>query len=170
MASTMDLLPTFAALAGEPFVSQVPIDGLDISGLFGRQLPDASPRNTFAYYGYFNAANQYRETDQVLLHAVREGRWKYYLKPTQFLGVGTEAYLEIPEDALYDLDADPGEISNLAICHPEVVNRLQTLAESYSVELGDEGQIGNGVRKAGFVKEAAPLNYSRWQVESNRRP
>ena len=161
MASTMDLLPTFASLAGKPFASQVPIDGLDISRLFGRQLPTTSPRNTFAYYGYFNAENQYREADQVLLHAVREGRWKYYLKPTQFLGVGTEEYLEIPEGALFDLDADPGEINNLAKGHPEVVTRLKTLAQSYVRELGDEGQIGSGVRKAGFVKAGTPMNFSR---------
>ena len=161
MASTMDLLPTFASLAGKPFASQVPIDGLDISCLFGRQLPTTSPRNTFAYYGYFNAEDQYREADQVLLHAVREGRWKYYLKPTQFLGVGTEEYLEIPEGALFDLDADPGEINNLAKGHPEVVTRLKTLAQSYVRELGDEGQIGSGVRKAGFVKAGTPMNFSR---------
>lgn len=161
MASTLDLLPTFAALAGAPFVSQVPIDGLDVSGLFGWQLPATSPRNTFAYYGYFNSENQYRQADQVLLHAVREGRWKYYPKPTQFLGVGSEEYLEIPQGALYDLDADPGELSNLAISYPEVVARLKTLAQSYARELGDEGQVGSGVRKAGYVKEGRPMNYSR---------
>ena len=161
MASTMDLLPAFAALAGKPFVSKVPIDGLDISCLFGDQLPTSSPRNTFAYYGYFNAEYQYREADQVLLHAVREGRWKYYPKPTRFLGVGTEEYLEIPAGALYDLDADPGEMSNLANNHPDVVTRLKTLAQTYVRELGDEGQIGSGVRKAAFVKEGTPMNYSR---------
>jgi hypothetical protein len=96
-----------------------------------------------------------------LLHAVRAGRWKYYLKPTQFLGVGTEEYLEIPEGALYDLDADPGEISNLAKSHPEVVAKLKALAESYVRELGDEGQGGSGVRKAGYVEEASPMNFPR---------
>ncbi|MFT6617817.1 MAG: hypothetical protein ACJASX_000704 [Limisphaerales bacterium] len=50
----------------------------------------------------------YRETNQVMLHAVREGRWKYNPKPTKFLGLGTDEYLKIPESALYDLNADPG--------------------------------------------------------------
>jgi arylsulfatase A-like enzyme len=161
MASTMDLLPTFASLAGESFVSPVPIDGLDLSVLFGSQLPTTSPRSSFAYYGYFKAENQYCETDQVLLHAVREGRWKYYLKPTQFLGVGTEEYLEIPEGALYDLDADPGETNNVADRHPGVVAEMQALAQSFVLELGDDGQIGSGVRKAGYVKEGRPMNDSR---------
>lgn len=160
MATTLDLLPTFAALAGEPFESTVPIDGVDISSLFATVLPRSSPRNTFAYYGYFNAENQYRENDQVLLHAVRQGRWKYYLKPTQFLGVGTEEYLEIPKGALYDLNSDPGEHRNLAKAHPKVVTKLKALAQSYIHELGDEGKPGTGVRKAGFVKESKPMNHS----------
>ncbi len=159
MASTMDLLPTFASLAGIDFEPQVPIDGVDISSLLRRQLPIASPRNTFAYYGYFNAENQYRETDQVLLHAVRKDRWKYYLKPTQFLGVGTEEYLENEEGALYDLDADPGETNNIAKDNPEVVTMLKSLAKSYVQKLGDEGKPGIEVRQAGYVKVAKPINW-----------
>jgi arylsulfatase A len=159
IASTLDLLPTFAALAGEPFDPPVPIDGVDVSSLFRQQLPPTSPRNTFAYYGYFNAEDQYRETEQVLLHAVREGRWKYFVKPTQFLGVGTEGFLEIPEGALYNLEADPGETNNLAKSHPEVVTRLKSLARSYVQKLGDEGRPGAEVRKAGYVKVARPMNW-----------
>lgn len=161
MASTMDLLPTFASLAGRPFKPKVPIDGVDVSGLFGKKLPPSSPRNTLAYYGYFNAADQYRETNQVLLHAVRQGRWKYYVKPTRFLGVGTEAYLEIPKGALFDLDADPGELRNVATMHPDVVARIKVLAQSYVRELGDDGRVGRGVRKAGYVESARPMNARR---------
>ena len=159
MASTMDLLPTFAALAGKPFVAEVLIDGVDISTLLDAKLPSVSPRNTFAYYGYFNAGDQYRETDEVLLHAVREGQWKYYLKPTRFLGVGTETYLEIPKGALYDLDTDPGEMNNVAQSHRKVVTRLKALAKSYIKNLGDEGQPGTEVRKAGYVKRAVQMNF-----------
>ncbi|MEO2019835.1 MAG: sulfatase [Fuerstiella sp.] len=161
MASTMDLLPTFASLAGRPFKPNVPIDGVDVSDLFGRKLPQSSPRNALAYYGYFNAADQYRKTNQVLLHAVRHGCWKYYVKPTRFLGVGTEAYLEIPKGALFDLDADPGELRNVAIRHPDVVAKIQVLAQSYVRELGDEGQVGRGVRKAGYANSARPMNAPR---------
>lgn len=161
MASTLDLLPTFAALAGKPFKPQRPIDGVDVSGLFARHPPLASPRKDFAYYGYFNSEQQYRETDEVLLHAVRQGRWKYYVKPTQFLQVGTETYLNIPQGALYDLDADPGETRNTAPQHPQVVRRMQELADSTIHELGDEGRPGSGTRKAGYVEEAKPLNYDQ---------
>ena len=92
---------------------------------------------------------------------MRHGRWKYYVKPTRFLGVGTEAYLEIPNGALFDLDADPGELRNVAIKHPDVVARIKVLAQSYVRELGDEGQVGRGVRKAGYVNSARPMNAPR---------
>jgi arylsulfatase A-like enzyme len=161
MASVIDLLPTFASLAGEPFVAKAPIDGVDVSGLFGERLPADSPRNTFVYYGYFNPANQYRETDEVLLHAVREGRWKYYVKPTRFLEVGTESYLEISAGALFDLVDDPAETRDVSKNHPDAVARLKELARKYVRELGDEGRAGIGVRKAAMADEAWPMNYAR---------
>jgi arylsulfatase A len=158
MTSTLDLLPTFAALAGESFVSPVPIDGVDASGLFGTPLPATSPRNTFAYYGYFNAEYQYRDSDAVLLHAVREGRWKYYPKPTQFLKVGTEELLNIEQGALFDLKVDPAETSNVADSHPEVVDRMRNLTQTYAEKLGDDRSPGSEVRQAGYLKEAKPMN------------
>jgi arylsulfatase A-like enzyme len=160
MASVIDLLPTFASLAGEAFKARVPIDGIDVSSLFRQELPQSSPRNTFAFYGYFNAEDQYRENNEILLHAVREAHWKYYPKPTRFLRVGSDEYLEIPQGALYNLNADPGEINNLAKQHPEVSDRLKALSHSFARELGDEGHVGSGVRKAGFVKDGKPINYS----------
>lgn len=39
--------------------------------------------------------------------------------------------------ALYDLDNDPGETRNIATDHPEIVARLQKLAEPIRQELGD---------------------------------
>jgi arylsulfatase A len=161
MASTIDLLPTFASLAGKPFEAKRPIDGVDVSPLFRGDLPEASPRNTFAYYGYFRAEDQGRETEEVLLHAVREGQWKYYPRPTRFLRVDSTDALDIPEGALFDLASDPAEINNVADRNPEVVARLKELAQSYQGELGDEGKPGTGGRKAGYVEEGKPINASK---------
>jgi arylsulfatase A-like enzyme len=52
MASTLDLLPTFATLIGKPHKPPYPIDGVDISPLFRGPLPAESPRKTFAYYAF----------------------------------------------------------------------------------------------------------------------
>jgi arylsulfatase A len=160
MASTMDLLPTFASLAGKPLAARSPIDGTDVSSLFQSELPPTSPRTTFAFYGYFNAEDQYRESEQVLLHAVREGRWKYYPRPTRFLRVGSTDYLEIPQGALFDLNVDPGEIKNVANRHSKVVTRLKKLTKSFVRRLGDDGKIGTGNRKAAYVDEAKPMNFN----------
>jgi len=157
MAAAMDLLPTFASLSGEPFKPQRPIDGLDISGLFRNPLPPTSPRKTFVYYAYHVEPDR---TDQTLLYAVREGRWKYYLKPTRFLIAGTSDYLEVPQGALFDLDTNPTETNNLAPNHRDVVKDMLDLAESYIRELGDAGRTGEGVRQAGFVNEATPMRFS----------
>ncbi|MDF2375774.1 MAG: sulfatase [Verrucomicrobiales bacterium] len=159
MASTLDLLPTFAALTGDAFEPPVPIDGVDISCLFGTPLPTTSPRNTFAYYGYFDSEHQYRDEDAVLLHAVREGRWKYYPKPTRFLQAGTEELLVIERGALFDLKTDPGETFNFAGSHPDVIDRMRSLTQSYIEKLGDDGKPGSEVRPAGYVEEGKPLNF-----------
>ncbi len=154
MASTLDLLPTFASLSGKSFEPSQRIDGVDISSLFGNQLPETSPRETFVYYAFHVEPAR---TDRTILYAMREGRWKCYFKPTKFLTAGTDEYIEIPEGALFDLAVDPGETSNVAQRHPAIVRQMQDLSESYIRELGDEGQPGPGVRKAGYVKEAMPL-------------
>lgn len=67
--------------------------------------------------------------------AIRQGRWKLLLcadsggwsppKP------GSPEAAELPSRQLYDLDADPAESRNLAVDHPEVVERLEALLQSY---------------------------------------
>lgn len=67
MASTLDLLPTFAKLAEAPLPSGRKLDGLDLSPwLEGRS--GRSPRESFFYYAYTH------------LQAVRDRRWKLVLK------------------------------------------------------------------------------------------
>jgi hypothetical protein len=60
--------------------------------------------------------------------------------------------------ALYDLVADVGETTDVAADHPDVVARLQALAEKAREDLGDSltGRIGHGLREPGRVPPAAP--------------
>jgi arylsulfatase len=53
--------------------------------------------------------------------------------------------------ALFDLDADRSETTDVAAEHPDVVKRLEALAEEARVELGDSAteQKGRGVREPG---------------------
>ena len=53
--------------------------------------------------------------------------------------------------SLFDLEADPGETTDLAKDHPEVVKRLMKLVEKERGELGDSltGIRGSGNREPG---------------------
>jgi arylsulfatase A-like enzyme len=131
MAATMDLLPTFAALAGAQAPNDRVIDGRDIGDLLRHPDTAESPRNTMFYY---------RNEE---LQAVREGKWKLHL-----------ALAKRPDVELYDLDADIGESKNVAAEHGDVVKRLTELADQVRADLGDSntGKKGAGCRPAGKVK------------------
>lgn len=132
IASTIDLLPTFAAAAGAP-LPKLPIDGVNLLPLLEGES-GATPRRTFFYY----YAHE--------LRAVRNDRWKLLLPHSSRSYVGQEPgrdgfpgeYGEIKVGlALHDLVADPGERHDVAAAHPDVVRALQALAESARAELGD---------------------------------
>jgi arylsulfatase len=131
------------------------LDGVDISSLLKGPLPLASPRNTFAF---FRANTDENAPSQASLQAVREGEWKYYLKPQRFRLANSERNLQVPAGALFDLSTDPGETSDVASDHPKVVARLKSLAERTIRELGDQDRAGADVRKAAYVDHALPIN------------
>jgi len=144
LAITMDLLPTFAKLAGaEPPADRI-IDGRDISALMFGKKGAKSPHEAFYYY----------HTNQ--LQAVRSGRWKLHLalKPKKLNWSGS-----VPESALelYDLETDIGEKNNIADKHPDVVRRLLALAEKARADLGDMDRPGANQRPAGMVVTPKPL-------------
>ena len=138
VAATIDLLPTFAAVADTEVPADRTIDGGDLRPLMFNEPEAQSPRDAFFYYCYTN------------LQAVRSGRWKLVLPRPEhppwtgwsgrFVGEG------VAEPELYDLDADIGENDDIAAAYPEVVSRLTELAEQARDELGDYDRIGAGAR------------------------
>lgn len=134
VVSAMDLFPTLAALCGASLPSDRVIDGRNIEALWFGDAP--SPHEAFFYY-WMND-----------LEAVRSGRWKLH-----FSKQGTE------QRELYDLDADIGETTDVIDLHPDVVARLDALAEACRHDLGDArlGRSGTGVRPIGRVDDPAPL-------------
>ncbi len=143
LCTTMDLLPTFARLAGTAPPADRIIDGKDISPLLTGAPGARSPHEAFFYY--------YLEQ----LQAVRSGRWKLHLplagKWQNFRGTTKASQAE-----LYDLELDLGESHNVAAQHPDVVARLMTLAEQARADLGDVGRAGKGQRAAGWVESPQP--------------
>ncbi|MFW5846088.1 MAG: sulfatase [Planctomycetota bacterium] len=139
--SSIDLLPTFAALAGAELDQDRQIDGLDCSELL--LGGERSPREHFFYY-FGNT-----------LAAVRDRRYKLH-NQTQAENSGRAAYAQ-PE--LYDLHEDIGETSDIASREPAIVERLQAAFEEMRAELGDAatGVTGRACREKGRVDCPATL-------------
>ncbi len=143
IATTMDLLPTFAKLAGARLPPQRKIDGHDIRSLLLGDEGAKSPYRAFFYY------------HKSQLHAVRSDKWKLHLaNERKIVGLGNQRRAAKAE--LYNLDEDLGETKNLADEFPDVVDRLSKLAEQARAELGDDQRKGFGQRPAGFVKDPHP--------------
>ncbi|MHC4628836.1 MAG: sulfatase family protein [Planctomycetota bacterium] len=143
LCTMMDLLPTFARLAGAEIPNDRIIDGHDIISLMAGVPGARSPYEAFYYYY------------MAQLQAVRSGRWKLYLpleaKWQNFSGRTAASAAE-----LYDLKADIGEKRNLAREHPDIVTRLLSLAEKAREDLGDIDRPGTNQRPAGFVDNPTP--------------
>ncbi len=144
IATTMDVLPTFAALAGARAPTDRVIDGRDIRHLFHGEFGKADPDRAYFYYL------------RVHLQAVRQGKWKLHL-PRAKEPVGAAPFsrnvhiapadrIGFPEPFLVDLDNDLGETTNVAARNPRVVKRLLRLAEAMRGDLGDHDRVGKNMR------------------------
>ncbi len=137
LASTIDILPTLAAITSSP-LPEKKIDGVNILPLMLGDV-NANPRETFLYY--------YRKNS---LEAVRKGTWKLVFahpgrtyigfKPGAdgFPGSTNENFQF--EEGLYDLRRDPGERYDVKEFYPEVVAELKKLADEARQDLGDDIQ------------------------------
>jgi arylsulfatase A-like enzyme len=149
-AMTIDILPTLAKLIGAAAASDRTIDGLDIWPLISGQPGAKSPHE--ALYFYWGEE----------LQAVRSGRWKLHFPheyrslagPAGRGGKPSDYVQQRIELSLFDLEADPGETQNVAGVHPEIVARIQALAELARDDLGDTatGRKGKNKRQAGQLE------------------
>ncbi len=132
---TIDILPTLARLIGAELPKH-PIDGLDVWPLLSGQPGAQNPHDGYSFY--------YNQND---LEAVRSGDWKLHFPHTARTMDGQPQgkdglpgkYKPLPVGReLYNLKNDPAEARNLAAEHPEVLARLEALAEKTRADLGDD--------------------------------
>ncbi|WP_397380801.1 sulfatase [Prosthecobacter sp.] len=150
----IDLLPTIATLIGGK-LSDRKIDGENILPLLEGKPGAKSPHEALVFYG----------GDE--LQAIRSGPWKLHFphpyitvdgepgrdgKPARFgqmkpkaitqsgiAGIASRHGYRVENIglSLYNLTDDPGETRDVSKEHPEIVERLQKLAEPTRQELGD---------------------------------
>lgn len=150
LACSMDVLPTFAALAGAELPQDRVIDGENIWPLVSGQRGAKTPHEAFFYY--WGKA----------LQAIRSGPWKLHLphsyphpEPSGGAGKPGKHVSRRIGLALYNLETDLGETTDVAARHPDVVRRLQELAERCRDDLGDSEtkRVGKNVREPGRLPE-----------------
>jgi arylsulfatase len=150
LAATIDVLPTLAKLAGAELPPGRRLDGRDLGPLLRGEPGARTPHE--AYWYFYDRS----------LHAIRSGPWKLHFprpypqpnprgadgRPGQYTQrrIGRE---------LFNLETDPGETRDVAGAHPDVVQRLEALAEVARAELGDLAtqRQGSGVRPAGRLAD-----------------
>jgi len=137
VAGTIDLLPTCVTLAAGKVPAEPVIDGRDISPLLLGKTTEPA-REAHYYFAGYN------------LQAVRQGSWKLAIATQpETMGKGAADDAKV-NPRLYNLDAEIGEQTNLADQHPDIVAKLQALADKMNAEIG--GKEPTARRPAGEVE------------------
>ena len=119
MSMAIDLLPTFARLAGAELPAERIIDGRDVSAMWTQGA--RTPHEALFF------------VDNNDLAAVRAPRFKLLLK--QYYRDSAISYLRYTGPKLFDMEADPEERYDVANRYPAEYQRLMELAERMSAEI-----------------------------------
>jgi arylsulfatase A-like enzyme len=149
LSSTIDILPTIAQLIDGKLPAHK-IDGKDIRKLMFSQTATESPHEVFPHYGRGE------------LQAVRSEHWKLVFphKYSALNGPGGKDGFPVQYDsetaelALYNMDADPAETTNVKDQYPEIFKQLSAAADRYREELGDKltKTTGSNLRRPGKLE------------------
>jgi arylsulfatase A-like enzyme len=150
---TIDVLPTMANIL-EADMPARSIDGRDALSVLVSEPGATSPQEVYLfYYGRNN------------LEAIRWGRWKLHLphtyrsmegRPGGTGGKPTKYTYGMKQDlALYDVEVDPGETTDVSHANQEVMVKMLELVEAARADLGDNlvKREGRGVREPGRIPE-----------------
>lgn len=111
LLTAMDVLPTFAKLAGATLPEDLVIDGKDMMPTL---MDGAESPHEYFFYAHWG-----------VLEAARWKSWKLRIVDGK--------------EALYNLDQDISEKKNVAANHPEIVQQLKAAMEAWEADM--EGQI-----------------------------
>jgi arylsulfatase A-like enzyme len=124
--TSVDFMPTFAALAGADLPREQPVDGVDLTPLLrGDTIPE---RSLFWHYPLYLAGEglaievpggRHYSWRGFPATSIRRGRWKLI------------EFLETDTAALYDLEIDPGERQDLSAERPELAAELRAALDAW---------------------------------------
>jgi arylsulfatase A len=122
LVSQVDLMATFASLAGYELPDNAALDSYDLLPFLTGKA-ETTPRHTHVH-------NTNKEH-----YAIRDGKWLLVNARNGYVSGVNKAWEEKhgypPEDKLpvelYDFEKDPQQKTNLAAGHPEIVEKLQNL-------------------------------------------
>ena len=144
LCGTIDVLPTFARLAGAQVPTDRVIDGRDIWPLMSGQSGAKSPHEAF----FFHRGGR--------LQAVRSGPWKLHLThdyrclETPGSGGKPGKYVNKKiEQSLFNLEEDIAEQHDVSADHPEVVERLLALLDNFRKDIKANSRPPGRVAKQG---------------------
>ena len=146
LTSTMDFLPTLAALSGG-LLSANKIDGHDITPLLTGTKGAASPYEVFYYY-------RRRQ-----LQAVRWGDWKWHLPLGNTFPNWTTANQKGRgrPGKLVNLKKDLAEKVDVTAANPKVIIKMRELVAQAEATLGNEDRQGKEQRPATTLKNSKPM-------------
>jgi arylsulfatase A-like enzyme len=115
VGAMMDIFPTFLEIAGVKLPNDRTIDGTNILAMVTESAQSPHDRLFWEYHGQL---------------AVRQGKWKLVLN-------GKLDFHRTQPDAVHlsDLEADPGERTNLADQYPELVAELTDAVNAWWAEI-----------------------------------
>ena len=136
LVSSVDLYPTILSAAGIDLQQDAPqpYAGTNLWPALLTEQP--IPRETIFGEGFAHDIPDVHDPEKSLLYRwCIEGRWKLILSYAGELNRYAQYHANYPRDPqLFDLQADPREETNVAIEHPDIVNRLsRKIADWYPV-------------------------------------
>ncbi len=148
----IDILPTIAEITG----ANLPEKKIDGKSLWKVWTGESAQSPQQAYFFYYH---------QNELHGVRYGDKKMYF-PHRYRTMsgrpggkdgypGKYDYVNLEQSELYDLSEDISETQNISDADPEIIKKINALADSIRLELGDKlsGISGSGSREVGRVDD-----------------
>ena len=118
LTGTIDVLPTIAAITGQPLPNEKEIDGIDVSDLWMGKAREPL-RDEFLYY-----------TSQGRIEGIRNGNWKLLVKRPRNRNRAANTRV-----LLFDLGSDLAEQNNVASENPDVVSKLRSRMEQQDAEI-----------------------------------